>query len=61
MDVHKHKGPAESPVFEKLNQERLRDSREANDTARRTVEDARRLLDQSKELIERLHQKRRNH
>jgi hypothetical protein len=59
VGVHKAKPPLSSPTFEKLNQERLKQSRDNSDTAKRAVGKAEQLVHQSKELIARLRDRNR--
>jgi hypothetical protein len=49
--LQRTKPPQTSPTFEKLNLERLSESRDVNDSAKKTVEQSRKIIDQSKELI----------
>jgi hypothetical protein len=48
-----------SPVFERINLERLQRSKENTDSAQRAVVRARRLVKETQELIERVQQRRR--
>jgi hypothetical protein len=57
--MYKHKSGQFSPVFEKMNQERMRRSRENTESAKRTLEEAQKLIDQSEELLRRVRSRKR--
>lgn len=59
MDVPKIKPPLSSPTYEKINLERLKQSQETTDAAKRAVGKSVQLVDQSKELIRQLHKTKR--
>jgi len=59
VDLQKAKPPLSSPTFEKLNLERLKQSQQASETAKRAVDQSARLVDESKELIRQIRATRR--
>ncbi len=59
MEVQKVKPHQASPTFEKMNRERLQQSRDAKHSAKQAVDKAHELVLQSKELVQRLRDKKR--
>ena len=59
MVVHKTKPPKVSPIFEKMNIERMKECVETTESAKRTVEISKKLTEQARELVENLREKKR--
>lgn len=59
MAVRKTKLTVASPIFEKLNQQRLQECGKTVESVRRTIEASKRLTEQAHELIRSLQSKRK--
>jgi hypothetical protein len=55
------KTPLESPVFERMNRERLKRCEETAEAAKQTIATSKRLTQQARELIENLNRSGRKH
>lgn len=59
MPIQKSKSPRMSPIFEKLNLERLKKCSEAAVSAKRLIGESKKLTQESQELVEKLQRKRK--
>lgn len=59
MAVRKSKPPKSSPIFERINLERLDHCKETTQSAQRTIETSKKITEESRELLETIRKHRR--